>query len=279
MNEMPEALAAAASKNGYYDRAIVRAVQLASQKLGLVYEVFAGTWAIKLTKGAKTRYIFANRFDFNNQASCEIARDKAAASEVLSAAGVNNVLHFPLQSERWMQVDPAAVEYAIGRFGVIVVKPLRGRRGQDVAKFSDVRAALSFMEQAGTVIWCASPYIEIQQELRLVVFQGRIRLAYTKFSPALRNGLKLFNLEHGTSAQRLELAKIDPAFAAMATAAMRAIRLELGAVDIVVDVDGKARVLEVNHGFSLNHYGAISESNFQQVVELYALIISAQFAG
>lgn len=259
------------------DRVINEAVRRVEVELGISAERFSGDWVIRLRKGAKTHLIMGSHFDCNSQAASDIATDKVAASEMMLAAGVKCVPHVLLQSANQLQPDEAVLRRLFKQYQEVVIKPLLGHSGDQTGKFNQDLAALSFMSENTSDTWCAAPYIDIEKELRLIVFNGSVRLAIEKFEPVMENGLKLFNLHRGASARGLEPDEVDEKYSELAVMAMRSIGLELGAVDIVVDKEEEAQVLEVNSGFSFEHYAAIGSANHDQVVDLYVGIIKVMF--
>lgn len=259
------------------NRALIQAVRETSGKLGIQHTLFSDDWIIRLRKNRTTRYIFAYGFDCNNQASSAIASDKVATSQLLDNAAIPVIPHHLLKSVAMPEINKELLEQLISKHESVVVKPLQGSRGAGVGKFEHTKDALHFMHQLDGV-WACSPFVKIEREIRAVVFGNSVRLAYEKFEPQIINGLKMFNLNLGAKSKPLLEQDLSSDIKKLAVDSMRAIGLTLGAVDIAIDEDNQIRILEINSGFSLEHYAAASAINKQHVMALYEHVIQTMFA-
>jgi glutathione synthase/RimK-type ligase-like ATP-grasp enzyme len=258
-------------------RALVEGIRCGAHTYGVGCRAYADDWLLRLSHSGRTISIWAYSFDCNAHAAGVIAKDKVLTYQLLTEKDIPAVPHYLLNSLASPEVDRLQVRSLLAEHGDIVVKPLQGMRGESVARFSDAARAVAFMEREEPPLWAASPYLEIDHELRLVVFDGAIHLAYKKIHPVVVNGLKMFNLEHGADAEPLNAATIDPAVIKHATDAMDALGLHLAAVDIVVTPDGRHGVLEINSGFSLERYARLRPANRAQVVAFYERLVGAMF--
>ena len=126
--------------------------------------------------------------------------------------------------------------------------------------------------------WAISPYVEIERELRTVVVDGEIRLAFAKTDAVTMNGLKFFNLTKGAKAEPIDIADLPEDVRTKALAAVAVIGLRMAAVDLVVTSAGHVSILEVNAAFSLMHYAQTNEATYQQVASLYDRLVADMFA-
>jgi glutathione synthase/RimK-type ligase-like ATP-grasp enzyme len=258
------------------NRALIQAVREASAKLGIQHKLFSDDWIIQLQKNGTKRFIFAYGFDCNNQASSSIASDKVATYQLLEDASVPVIPHYLLKSVVMPEINKDLLEQLVSQYKSVVVKPLQGSRGAGVGKFEDAKDAIHFMEQVEDV-WACSPFVKIEREIRVVVFGDSVHLAYEKLEPQTINGLKMFNLNLGAKSKALDVQELSDDIQKIAVDSMQSIGLNFGAVDIVIDENKQIKTLEINSGFSLEHYAATSATNRQQVVALYEHVIQAMF--
>lgn len=260
------------------NRTILEAVHNLQQRGLLAYSSFSDGWIIRLEHAGTTRFIHGYTFGLNTQASASIANDKVATYQLLASHNIPAVRHTLLTSAFAPMPDPAALQDLFAN-SQQVIKPTYGSRGRDVTKCDDPAQATGLIQLHPSVpSWSASPFIDIQNELRLVALDNSIGLAYEKLNPPVINGLKMFNLNLGATASRLDPHAIDHAIREMALDAMRAIGLTLGAVDIVIDDQNNPLILEINSGFSIDHYANLAPSNRQEVVAFYEAVILSSFS-
>lgn len=257
--------------------ALTEALQRLSQERSIEYAAFSDNWVVRLRQGKTERFAIGTALECNNQASAAIAADKVAAYQLLTDAGLASVAHYLVKSAPDIGLNAAVLQELFDAHQSLVLKPLRGGRGSHVGKFENVETARAFATANPEEAWTASPYIDIQRELRLVVFDGAIRLAYEKTEPKVINNLKMYNLNLGAKPKDVGLDEIDSSLKDLAAQALRALGLRLGAVDVVIGPDGRPQVLEINASFSLEHYAATSLRRREQVVKAYMYIMGVLF--
>lgn len=267
------------------NRVLIEAAKRISQEQGLSYEEFSDGWVVRLRKSAnggeaadKIAYIFGYYIDCNAQAASMIASDKVATYSLLVDAKLAVVPHFLLRSHIMSDLDSQLLHKLFAEHHDMVIKPLKGMRGIDVVRYDDPEAAEAYIRASSEKSWAISPYIDIRREIRIVVFRGEAMIAYEKTGPQVINGLAMYNLEHGAQPQDIELAVLPEDWQLLACGAMEAIGLAFGAVDIVIDADGKVRVLEINSGFSLEHYAQSAAHRRQQALDVYLRVFGSMFA-
>lgn len=259
------------------NQALIEAVKRACATYGIEYTGFSQDWIIRLRRTGSTRFIFGYGFDWNTQAGRGIASDKVATYQLLVDARIGAVPHYLLKSLIDSEVNIALLRTLIDFAGSVVVKPLHEGRGRAVRRFETIGEVQAFTERIDIESWTVAPFIDIKRELRVIVFKSSILLAYEKIQPTFINNLKMFNLNLGAQARSIEVEEIDEKLQELAIKAMDAIGLNLGAVDIVFDYQGDARVIEINSAFSLEHYANLHPTNREKVINMYEYIIKSMF--
>lgn len=305
-------------------------------KMGIQVRAFHGDWLLTLKKGAKTEHVFGYDFNLNSAAAQQIAKDKAAASSLLAAARVPAVEHRLVMSPTLPDYMPREGNWPqlSGLFkrwnSDVVCKPNDGTGGRDVYRVRDLvqleRATHLLLAKARA---CAiAPFVEIQDEFRVLMLDGRGLLIYRKCRPSvtgdgrrklvelLADWLKLHdqdspspdtklkalgklewtarqlqrvpksgeeisinwrhNLGHGAAPD--ELLKNTAGrrrLVQLAAKAMKALRLRVASVDIVVLPNGSHQVLEVNSGIMMEQF---AETSRARALDVYRQILEAVFA-
>jgi RimK family alpha-L-glutamate ligase len=173
------------------------------------------------------------------------SRDKLLTTLALARAGVRVVPTFAFD-------EPAAVPLAELGAGPLILKPAHGVRGEGIAAFGSAAALAAAGQPRGRTPvmpgyypqrehYLAQPLIAGGgQDIRAYVVNGRCTALMRRTA---RPGEIRANLELGADATPL---RPDHPGAAVAVAALAACGLDLGGVDMIEDVDGVIRVLEVD---------------------------------
>jgi predicted ATP-grasp superfamily ATP-dependent carboligase len=255
-------------------KTIVEAIHNLHARGKLSYATFSDEWVIKFWRGDITRFILGYfSSDINSLASSEIARDKVATYCILTDAGVAAVPHILLTSPIAPEVDQAQLETLFATYRTLVIKPTQGSSGREIARCDTIASVYAHIQTGTFPSWSASPLLDLTTEIRLVLYNGIIRLAHKKENPTLVRGVRMFNMAHGATATRLEPSTLEPSLISMAQHAMQAIGLRFGAVDIVFDGTNTPKVIEINSRFSLEHYAELSPENRREIVQFYEYII------
>jgi len=244
----------------------------------LQYQTFSDGWVVRFWRDDRVHHIIGHAFDANAQAAAELAKDKVAAYLLMKQAGIPAVEHTLLTTPVMQTPDQTTLRELFARHGQLVIKPTHGGHGLHVVKCEDVKSALRLIASVAEDSWSASPFLDLVSELRLVVFNDGIKLAYRKSNPQMAHGLKMFNPSLGATPELVDITLLDPLACRLATDAMRSIGLSMGAVDIVTDTQGTVRVLEINAGFSIEHFAAYTPDNRQAAVKFYETVIETLLA-
>ncbi len=159
---------------------------------GIILTGFADNWIYQLKKEEKERYIFGYQFGLNPAVSANICLDKGACSEILTAHGVVNVEHICLMSPAKMKYvsEEGAWKPAVSlleKYGTLVVKENEGTAGDGVYL---VHNQLELEEAALKIFGnnrsaAISPYMEIQEEYRIIILDGEVQVIFSKERPHL----------------------------------------------------------------------------------------------
>jgi glutathione synthase/RimK-type ligase-like ATP-grasp enzyme len=281
-------------------RIFVEAIQKYGAARGIAVEVRSDGWLIVMQGGPQRRLALGYDLGLNNAVAHRIANDKAATSEVLSLAGLASVPHALFLNPRlhahlppagsWDAMLGLLTEHRAG----IVVKPNEGTSGRFVFLVtSKPRLELAvqriFESHASLAI---SPYLDIAQEIRVVLLDETPLIVYSKNRPSVvgdgeRSLLELaiaatsagrraavlrgmtddlgrdgerrmlnwrHNLDSGSQPVLLESGDIRATCIALAVKAARAIGIRFASVD-VVHAGGRWLVLEINSGVMMESLG------------------------
>lgn len=151
---------------------------------------FSVDWVHLLRRGDASTRIIGYCFGINGHAQSVICDDKAAASDLMEEAGIPHVRHVfvsPPKSESQRQTDEESdpLFRMMREHGTLVVKPNVGREGEDVQHVTTnvelIRGLRQVFASHGNA--CVCPYVDIDEEYRVVVLDGDARLAYRKIRP------------------------------------------------------------------------------------------------
>jgi glutathione synthase/RimK-type ligase-like ATP-grasp enzyme len=242
------------------ERIFVTAIRHYCARHDIAVEVRSGGWLIAMRRGAQRHFAFGYDIGLNSAIAHRLANDKSATSEVLALSGVPCIAHRLFLNPRlgahvagpgWREAMLALLaQHPQG----VVVKPNEGTAGRSVFRATtveDLDSAVNevFAMSLGLVI---SPYIEIEEEVRVVLLDGAALVVYSK----QRGSDWRHNLDLGAQPQLLERGEIRDACATMATEAARAIGIAFASIDLV-RVDGAWMVLEINSGVMMEALGKL----------------------
>jgi glutathione synthase/RimK-type ligase-like ATP-grasp enzyme len=224
---------------------------------------------LELSKDTTIKRIIGYKFPLNLSVAANSAEDKVLASIILTNHDVPVLSHALVKTkggtdDTWLRQD----------WQDIVVKPLTGTGGHGVRRFHDARTALDWISTQPDDAWAVSPFIDIKREIRLVMLDGTLLLAYEKV-PVLIGDLLMYNLGLGATPKDVT---VDSTIEDIAKKTIDALGLRLGAVDIIELADGSHQILEVNDGVMMEHYARTSDTYEANVRRVYATIIDTMMA-
>ena len=242
------------------ERIFVQAIRRYGAEHGIAVDIRAEGWLIAMRRGDERRFAFGYDIGLNSAIAHRLANDKSATSEALALTGVPCIPH-------QLFLNPKLGEKVVGagwRSAMlallgdhpqgVVVKPNEGTSGRSVFKVTteaelDHAAGEVFSMSPALVI---SPYVAIEDEVRVVLLDERPFVAYSK----QRGADWRHNLDAGAKPVLLEDGAVRTACVKLAIDAARAVGITFASID-VVRVDGGWRVLEINSGVMMEALGKL----------------------
>ena len=237
---------------------------------GIPVEVRADGWLIAMGAGRERHFTFGYDIGLNSAIAHRLANDKSATSEVLALSDVPCIPHQLFLNPKLgaRVVGPGWREAMRGLLAQnpqgVVVKPNEGTAGRCVFRATtqtelDHAVDEVFSMSTGLVI---SPYVEIEQEVRVVLLDDVPLVVYSK----QRGADWRHNLDLGAQPLLLGSGETHAACARMATEAARAIDITFASIDLV-RVDGAWKVLEINSGVMMEALGKLHPELVQATYE------------
>src|SRR5215475_14901501 len=174
-------------------RIFVEAIRKYGAARGIAVEVRSDGWLIVMQRGLQRRLALGYDLGLNSAVAHRIANDKAATSEVLTLAGLASVPHALFLNPRlhthlppagsWETMLALLARHPAG----IVVKPNEGTSGRLVflvtSKPKLELAVQRIFETHATLT--ISPYLDIAQEIRVVLLDETPLVVYGKNRPSV----------------------------------------------------------------------------------------------
>jgi len=225
---------------------------------GIACEVKSQGWLIVMQRGDQRRFALGYDLGLNSAISHRIASDKAATSDILAMSGIPCVAHTQFSNPLLADYAPAAGLHEAMRDLLrqhppgVVVKPNEGTSGRLVFKAMkeaelDAAAHDIFASHLSLAI---SPFVEIAEEVRVVLIDDTPLVAYAK----QRGADWRHNLDLGARPVLLPPGAAHDACVALAIRAAQAIGIRFASVD-VVRTAGEWKVLEINSGVMMETLG------------------------
>lgn len=260
----------------------VRAINTVCRSLGITVEWLSDFWVARLEKDGRVKHICAYTLPLNDVTPAFIMRDKVATFMVLTQAGIVAVPHLLVRMPS--EHSFIGIDRALGLASLpLVIKPCTGESGGlDVVKCNsraEVERTLSELAPRYRVL-AVCPFEDIASEYRVVVLDGVVLLIFEK----VRSTQDVGNTEwrHNLSLGAKPLIQTNPQLCQqlnrMAQAAMQTVGARFAAVDIIRDVTGTFKVLEMNGGVTLSHFSAHSPEYEQIANSIYEQAMRAAFA-
>jgi D-alanine-D-alanine ligase-like ATP-grasp enzyme len=193
-------------------RIFVEALKRYCARHAIDIEVRSQGWLIVMHRDQKRHFAFGYDIGLNSAMAHRIANDKAAAAEVLQLSGVPSIPHHIFLSPQ-LNARVAGPGSSDGMLrllsehaGGIVVKPNEGSSGRSVFLVRtrpqlELAASTIFSSHPSLAI---SPYVEVEQEVRLVMLDGRALAVYAKQRPTVTGDGQRSLLELALAATPIE---------------------------------------------------------------------------
>jgi glutathione synthase/RimK-type ligase-like ATP-grasp enzyme len=191
----------------HHQRIFVDAIRKYCADHDISAEVRSDGWLVVMQRGSQRRLALGYDLGLNNAVAHRIANDKTATSEVLALAGIACVAHALFLNPRLYDYAPPAgswtamLELLAEAPAGIVVKPNEGTSGRSVFLVNskpklELAVQRIFASHASLAI---SPYLKIDDEVRVVLLDGVPLIVYSKNRPAVIGDGRRSLLEHAMS--------------------------------------------------------------------------------
>ena len=171
-------------------RPFVKVIKEICKELDINCHSFSYDWIFRLEKAGRVAFIYGYKFGINSSASELICTDKSAASGILQFEGIPAVEHYFFMAPwnmkylgekgNWHQLRKL-----LDKYGRLVCKNNQGTGGNEVNLVSDIYELENTVHKLFKRVRSisVSPFYPIESEYRVIVLQGRVKLAYTKLIP------------------------------------------------------------------------------------------------
>ncbi|MEN3349841.1 MAG: hypothetical protein V7632_3476 [Bradyrhizobium sp.] len=159
----------------------------------IAVEMRSGGWLVIMQRGAARRLAIGYDVGLNSAVAHQVANDKAACAEVLASAGIEAIPHTLFLGPKHSphipgsgSIDAMAALLDAHPHGV-VVKPNEGTSGELVSRVTtraqlETAVARVLAEYRTLAI---SPYVAIEDEVRVVLLDDRALIVYSKTRPSV----------------------------------------------------------------------------------------------
>jgi glutathione synthase/RimK-type ligase-like ATP-grasp enzyme len=227
-------------------RIFVDAVTGYCAKRAIAVDVRADGWLIVMQRGASRRFAFGYDVGLNSAVAHRIANDKSATAEVLRISGIACVPHALFLNPEMNQYIRARGSWETmlgllnGSLSGIVVKPNEGTSGKSVFRVTSKPALELAVKQifASHMSLAISPYLDIEDEVRVVLIDEAALVVYSKSRPAAEGDGK-----HSLLELALEVTSADRRSTVLAGMMAELDKAELDAIP----PPGQRRVLNWRH--------------------------------
>ncbi len=227
---------------------------------GIACEVKSQGWLIVMQRGGTRHFAFGYDIGLNSAMAHRIANDKSATSEVLESSAIACIPHTLFLSPKLGEhvAGDGSREAMLALLAKhpdgLVIKPNEGTSGRFVFR-ANSEAELEHAAQeifASHLSLAISPFVEIEQEVRVILLDGQPLVVYRKE----RVSDWRHNLDFGARPILLEAGEAREDCVGIAVRAARAIGIRFASVDIV-SVGGDWKVLEINSGVMMEALGKV----------------------
>jgi glutathione synthase/RimK-type ligase-like ATP-grasp enzyme len=160
---------------------------------GIAVEVRSSGWLVIMTRGSERRLVIGYDIGLNSAVAHQVANDKSACAEVLASAGVSATPHTLVLGAKLSKHIPGSDSLeAMQRLldehpRGLVVKPNEGTSGELVFRVTtrgQLETAVARILAAHPSL-AISPYVEIEDEVRVVLLDDRALIVYGKTRPSV----------------------------------------------------------------------------------------------
>ncbi len=304
------------------ERTIVTLLREISAENGYDFRTFSYDWVKQITKDGASMFIHGYNFPVNDTSFTLIANDKACTSEVLTSFGIPNVEHSYFMSPndlhyvKYLGIDGnwSSMTRLLEKYGKVVVKPNSGTGGAGLyivdSREKLEKAVNDIFSKTTTLSIC--PFYEIENEFRVIILNGTVRLVFKKIRPyVIGNGTDnvavicakcgksvssdisidlsyipnenekveigwKHNLGQGSTPEILHSGEQYNEITSLALQTLSVLGGAFASVDCV-SVNGKYRVLEVNSGVMMDNFANTNKESYNTAKSIYRDAIELYF--
>ena len=306
---------------GYEKRQLVKLVEDICEEEGFKFESFSDNWIIQLTnQEGKKGVIYGYKFPNNNAAISKVCDDKAGLSDVLKSNKIPHVEHMYFEGSKSPMIGEEGLWTTLlnlfKKNGKLVLKANSGSGGTNVYKCETIKeleiATFSLLKSHRSMT--VSPYIDIENEYRIIVQNGKAMVIYAKQRPNVtgdgkstikelieQNGMGdvdvvptidlesvpaegenvtiswKHNLGQGSLPIMIRDKDLIAKLTKFALQTAETLNLDFASVDIVKDRNGGYKVLEINSGIMMETFSRLSEENYEIAKHIYRSAIYDYF--
>jgi len=302
---------------GYKERQLVKIVKEICRENDIKCESFSGDYILQLNKDGNNALIYGYKFPNNDAAISNICDDKSALSDILKSNNIPHVEHeyfegpkSPMTSEKGFW---ATLLERMEKNGKLVLKTNSGSGGNNVYKCETVKeleiAAFDILKSHRSM--AVAPFIDIENEYRVIIEGGKARVIYSKQRPyVVGNGIATLeqlivsknfedveilptldlksvpaagekvtvswkhNLGQGSMPVMIKDTALIKKLARFALATASTLHLDFASIDIVKDKNGEYKILEINSGVMMEAFSKLNEDTYKIAKHIYSLAVA-----
>ena len=306
---------------GYEKRQLVKLVEDICEEDGIKFESFSDNWVIQLTnKEGKKAVIYGYKFPNNNAAISKVCDDKAGLSDILKSNNIPHVEHMYFESSKSPMIGEeglwSTLLNLLKKNGKLVLKANSGSGGNNVYKCESIKeletATFNLLKSHRSMT--VSPYVEIDNEYRVIVQNGKPMIMYSKERPNVTGdgvstiGMLMLqkemkdidvlpnidlnyvpkegenvviswkhNLGQGSLPIMVKDEKLIGILGDFALSVAETLDLGFASIDIVKEKNGGYRILEINSGIMMETFSRLNEKNYEVAKHIYRTAIYDYF--
>jgi glutathione synthase/RimK-type ligase-like ATP-grasp enzyme len=190
---------------------------------GITVDLRSGGWLVIMQRGGLRRLAIGYDVGLNSAVAHQVANDKAACAEVLTSAGIDVIPHTLFLGSKLSAHIPGSDSFdAMVRLlethpRGLVVKPNEGTSGELVFRVTtkaQLETAVARILAAHPSL-AISPYVEIDDEVRVVLLDARALIVYSKSRPSVTgDGIRSLRELAGDAMTPEQIKAISEEFAA-----------------------------------------------------------------
>lgn len=242
-------------------RILLKIIEEICQEEGIAFSYYANNWYIFLEKNGRTQTIWGYRFDADGASTLTLANDKYITYEFLNNHSINTPQCIFFMTLAKCERFEVPYFYTLGQsflnpltIPVVVRQNKGGYSGNNVTlhhnSITTKKAIVNLHNKGLDVV--VSPFIPHAREFRCIIFDKKVYIHYEKIR---QNTDQDAGFKHNISRGALiHEAPLPAAAINVLIQAMNCIPLRMYSLDILLDQNGIAWILEINSGIMTEGY-------------------------